>query len=163
MALKRPHGSKPGEHRGGRKKGTPNKRSLPTIITAIKMERPDLDGLSLQRYAAAGMLNLIEKAHRLKRVNPKVLFDWYAKLARVAEGYYKHDRDETVDYISVRADLERLNPEQILAFKQLALIAAGAASTHQVPGGSAPGVRRSAPKQGGSVRARKDAQGRRPS
>jgi hypothetical protein len=56
-------GSKPGERRGGRAKGTPNKRSLPAIKAAIQVRNPNLDSLSLQRLAAAAVLGEINRAY----------------------------------------------------------------------------------------------------
>jgi hypothetical protein len=133
-------GSKPGERRGGRAKGTPNKRSLPAIKAATILERnPNLDSLSLQRFAAAGVLTEIRKVVAAGKYDPAELIDWYLKLARVAEGYigFEHprvspiEREDRNDYnVEVHADLSRLNTEQLIALKQLALIAsAGSTST----------------------------------
>jgi hypothetical protein len=141
MPLRRGRGSAPGERRGGRKKGTPNKRSIPAIQGAIKEKYPDLDRLSLQRHSAAGILAEIEKVRSQKRYDPKVLIDWLVKLARVAEGYAKDDRDKP-DFVEVRAELSRLNPEQLLVLKQLALIASGGATSGSPAGDTAAAVRR---------------------
>jgi hypothetical protein len=127
MPLRRGRGSAPGERRGGRKKGTPNKRSIPAIQGAIKEKYPDLDSLSLQRYSAACILAEIEKVRSQKRYEANALVDWYVKLARVAERYAKLDK-ERPDFAEVRADLSRLNTDQLLALKQLALIASGGAT-----------------------------------
>jgi hypothetical protein len=54
-------GSRPGERRGGRQKGTPNQRSLPAIKAAIAQKQPALDSLSLQRLAAAAVHAEINK------------------------------------------------------------------------------------------------------
>ena len=59
-----------------------------------------------------------------KRYDARALVDWYVKLARVAQGYANLDQ-ERPDFAEVRADLSRLNAEQLLALKQLALIASG--------------------------------------
>jgi hypothetical protein len=85
MPLRRGRGSAPGERRGGRKKGTPNKRSIPAIQAAIKEKHPDLDSLSLQRCSAACILAEIEKLRIQKRYDPQALIDWCVKLARVAK------------------------------------------------------------------------------
>jgi hypothetical protein len=113
-------GSKPGERRGGRAKGTPNKRSLPAIKIAIKVRNPNLDSLSLQRLAAAAVLGEINKLLAVKRYNPAELIDWYMKLARIAEGYVSFEyprmspieREDRNDNVEVHADLSRLNTEQ---------------------------------------------------
>jgi hypothetical protein len=81
-------------------------------------KHPDLDSLSLQRRSAAGILAEIEKVRSQKRYDAKALVDWYVKLARVAQRYAKLDQ-ERPDFAEVRADLRRLNPEQLLALKQL--------------------------------------------
>jgi hypothetical protein len=81
---------------------------------------------------------------RQKKYNPKVLVDWYVKLARVAEAYAKDDRDRPDDFVEVRADLSRLNPEQLLALKQLALIASGGATGGSPAGGASTHLRRDA-------------------
>jgi hypothetical protein len=83
----------------------------------MKAKHPDLDSLSLQRYVAAGILALIEKARAQDTFDEKVLVDWYVKLARVAEGYARYEQDEPHDLLQIRADLDRLTPEQLLALK----------------------------------------------
>jgi hypothetical protein len=126
-------GSKPGERRGGRKPGTPNKRSIPAIKAEIvRAGGPKLDSLALGRLAATGILEEINKLRYKPKYDPAQLIDWYVKLARVAEGYisYEHprvspvEREDRNDYnVQVHADLSRLNTEQLIALKQLALIA----------------------------------------
>jgi len=59
----------------------------------------------------------------------------------VAKRYAKLDQ-ERPDFAEVRADLLRLNPEQLLALKQLAFIASGGATGDSVSGGPAAPVRR---------------------
>jgi hypothetical protein len=135
-------GPKPGQRPSGRQKGTPNKRSLPAIQAAIRDKNPDLDSLSLQRFAAAAILEQIDEARKNKKCSPGVLIDWYAKLARAAAGYASLDRDEPHDLLQIRADLDRLTPEQLLALKTIALIAAGGSAGGEVPGGTAAPVRR---------------------
>jgi hypothetical protein len=134
-------GARPGERRGGRKKGTPNKRSIPAIQAAIKDKHPDLGSLSLQRYSAAGILAEIEQVRSQKRYDADALVDWYFKLVRVAERYAKLDQ-ERPDFAEVRADLSRLNTEQLLVLKHLALVASGGATSGSVSGGPAAPVRR---------------------
>jgi hypothetical protein len=133
-----PRGSRPGERRGGRAKGTRNKRSLPAIKAAIQAHNPDLDSLSLQRLSAAGVLVEIKKLLASNKYEPAELIDWYMKLARIAEGYvsYEHprvspvEREDRNDYnVEVHADLSRLNTEQLIALKQLVLIASGGSTT----------------------------------
>jgi hypothetical protein len=72
------------------------------------------------------------------KYKPTELIDWCLKLARVAEGYisFEHprvspiEREDRNDYnAEVRADLSRLNVEQLIALKQLALIASGGSTT----------------------------------
>jgi hypothetical protein len=89
-----------------------------------------------------------------KKYNAKVLVDWYVKLARVAEGYGKDD--DRSDFVEVRAELSRLNPEQLLVLKQLALIAAGGATSGASAGGAAAGVRRTVQGKARGSRARTD-------
>ena len=129
-----PRGSRPGERRGGRQKGTPNKRSLPAIKAAIMQREPDLDSISLQRRAAGVVRAEINKLLAGGEYDPAVAVDWCVKLARIAEGYiaYEHPRVSAIeppdrnDYnVQVQADLSRLNAEQLIALKHLALIAAG--------------------------------------
>jgi hypothetical protein len=117
-------GARPGERRVGRKKGTPNKRSIPAIQAAIKDKRPDLGSLSLQRYSAAGILAEIEQVRSQKRYDADALVE------------------ERPDFAEVRADLSRLNTEQLLVLKHLALIASGGATSGSVSGGPAAPVRR---------------------
>ena len=127
-------GSKPGERRGGRQKGTPNKRSLPAIKAAIMQREPGLDSISLQRRAAGVVRAEINKLLTGGEYDPVVAIDWCMKLARIAEGYiaYEHPRVSPIesrdrnDYnVQVQADLSRLNAEQLIALKHLALIASG--------------------------------------
>jgi hypothetical protein len=134
-------GARPGERRGGRAKGTPNKRSIPAIQAAIKEKHPDLDSLSLQRCSAACILAEIEKVRSQERYDAKALVDWYVKLARVAKGYANLEQ-ERPDFVEVRAELSRLNPEQLLTLKQLALVASGGATSDSLTRNTAAGVRR---------------------
>jgi hypothetical protein len=56
------------------------------------------------------------------------LVDWSVKLARIAEGYiaYEYPRVSPIEpRDQVQADLSRLNAEQLIALKHLALIASG--------------------------------------
>jgi hypothetical protein len=115
--------------RGGRQKGTPNKQSIPAIKAAIvRANGPGLDSLTLGRLAAGSA----------PKYKPSELVDWYVKLARVAEGYisYEHprvspvEREDRNDYnVQVHAELSRLNAEQLLVLKQLALIASAGSTS----------------------------------
>jgi hypothetical protein len=134
-------GARPGERRGGRAKGTPNKRSIPAIRAAVIETLPHLDSLSLQRYAAAAILEEIEKLRSQKRYDAKAMVDWLVKLARVAEGYAKLDQKRP-DFVKVRAELSRLSPDQLLVLKQLSLIASGGATGESKSGGPATPARR---------------------
>src|SRR6516164_10543919 len=86
-----PRVARPGERRGGRQKGTPNKRSLPAIKTAIAQREPDLDSISLQRRAAAVVRGEITKLLTGGEYDPVVAIDWCMKLARIAEGYIGYE------------------------------------------------------------------------
>jgi hypothetical protein len=74
------------------------------------VRNPDLDSLSLQRLAAAGVLAEINKLLAAKRYNPAELIDWYMKLARIAEGYVSFEyprvspieREDRNDNVEVR-------------------------------------------------------------
>jgi hypothetical protein len=83
------------------------------------------------------------------------LVDWYVKLARVAKRYAKLDQ-ERPDFAEVRADLSRLSAEQLLALKQLALIASGGATGDSSSRNTAAGVRRTIQGTTRSDRTRKD-------
>jgi hypothetical protein len=72
------------------------------------------------------------------KYDPEVLIDWCMKLGRLAESYisFEHprgrpvEREDRDDYnVQVEADLSRLNAEQLLALKHLALIASGGSTT----------------------------------
>jgi hypothetical protein len=78
---------------------------------------------------------------------PAEIIDWAVKLARIAEGYvaFEHprvrpvEREDCDDYnVQVEADLSRLNAEQLIALKQLALIASGGSTTTISPGPNPP-------------------------
>ena len=71
---------------------------------------------------------------RRREPSSREAIDWCMKLARIAEGYiaYEHPRVSAIeppdrnDYnVQVQADLSRLNAEQLIALKHLALIASG--------------------------------------
>jgi hypothetical protein len=156
MRPRRGRGSAPGERRGGRKKGTPNKRSIPAIQATVEEKHPDLDSLSLQRYSAAGILAEMEKVRSQKRYDAGALVDWYVKLARVAERYAKLER-ERPDFVEVRADLSRLNTDQLLVLKQLSLIASGGATGDSLSRNTAAGVRRTIQRSARSDRTGKEA------
>jgi len=101
-------GSKPGQRRGGRQKGTPNKRSLPAIKAAIAQRELDLDSISLQRRAAAVVRGEINKLLTAGEYDPVVAIDWCMKLARIAEGYiaYEHPRVSPIESRD-RSELQR--------------------------------------------------------
>jgi len=133
-----PRGSKPGEHRGGRRKGTPNRRSIPKIKAAIAQQIPELDSITLLRRTAHVVRGEINRLIASGEYDPNVLIDWCLKLGRLAETYirFEHPTVSPVepqardDYnVQVRADLSRLNAEQLLALKHLALIASGGSTT----------------------------------
>jgi hypothetical protein len=72
------------------------------------------------------------------RYDPRLIVDWSVKLARIIESYigYEHprvspiERDDRHDYhVQVQADLSRLNAEQLIALKQLALIASAGSTS----------------------------------
>jgi hypothetical protein len=107
---------------------------LPAIKAAILQRDPNLDSLSLQRRAAAVVLGEINKLLTGGEYDPAVAVDWCLKLARIAEGYigYEYPRVSPIesrdrnDYnVQVQADLARLNAEQLIALRHLALIASG--------------------------------------
>jgi hypothetical protein len=69
-----------------------------------------------------------------RKYDPDAVVDWCVKLARIAEAYtsFEHPRvspiereDRNDNNFEVHADLSRLNAEQLIALKQLALIASG--------------------------------------
>jgi hypothetical protein len=100
---------------GGREKGTPNKRSIPALITAAREVLPDVDVAGLQRYVLAGILAEIEKVRSSTgKYDASELVDWYVKLGRAVETYASLDHGQQ-DFVQVRAELDRLNPEQLLA------------------------------------------------
>jgi hypothetical protein len=129
---------------GGRKRGTPNKRSIPVLLAAAREVLPDVDVAGLQRYVLAGILGEIEKVRASTvKYDASELVDWYVKLGRAVETYANLDHVHQQDFVHIRAELDRLNPEQILALKQFALIASGG-STRDTPAprGAAARVRR---------------------
>ena len=86
-----PRGSSPGEYRGGRKKGTPNKQSVPAITAAIVREEGHrLDSLELKRMAAGIVLTEIRKWTG-EKYDPEVLIDWCLKLGRITDGYIANE------------------------------------------------------------------------
>jgi hypothetical protein len=103
---------------------------------------PDVDVAGLQRYVLAGILAEIEKVRSSPKYDPSELVDWYVKLGRMVESYAGLDHIQQ-DFVHIRAELSRLNPEQLLALKQLALIASGGSTRDSaVPGSPAARVRR---------------------
>jgi hypothetical protein len=98
------------------------------------VRNPNLDSLSLQPLAAAAVLAEINKLLALGKYKATEIIDWCVKLAPIAEGYisFEHPRVSPVEHtdrndynVQVQADLSRLNTEQLIALKQLALIASG--------------------------------------
>jgi hypothetical protein len=160
-----PRGARPGERRGGRAKGTPNKQSIPAIKAAIiREEGPRLDSIELKRMAAAMVLGEIRKLAG-EKYDPEVLIDWCLKLGWITDGYIANEYprvspvepEERNDYnVEVRADLSRLNAEQLIALKHLALIASGGSTTTPVSGSPSPPVRRTDHRKAGQRGTRKD-------
>jgi hypothetical protein len=122
--------------RGGRQKGTPNKQSVPAIKSALLKAEPGLDSIELMRKAAAIVRDEINKALNCGegKYKPGEVIEWCVKLGRIAEAYigYEYPRITPIeapdrgDYnVHVQADLARLNTEQLVALKTLALIASG--------------------------------------
>jgi hypothetical protein len=86
------------------------------------------------------------------KYKPAEIIDWSVKLARIAEGYisFEHprvrpvEREDRDDYnVQVEADLSRLNAEQLIALKQLALIASAGSTTTISAGSDQPHTGRS--------------------
>jgi hypothetical protein len=107
---------------------------LPAIKAAILQRDPELDSISLQRRAAAVVQGEIKKLLSSRDYDPVIAIDWCMKLARIAEGYIAYEyprvspiesRDRNDYNVQVQADLSRLNAEQLIALKHLALIASG--------------------------------------
>ena len=80
------------------------------------------------------MLTEIKKLLAAGGYDPEVIVDWSVKLGRIAEGYigYEYPRVSPIESrerneynVQVQADLARLNAEQLIALKHLALIASG--------------------------------------
>jgi hypothetical protein len=115
----------------------------------------DTGGGWMAPYAAASILAEIEKVRSQKRYDASALVDWYVKLARVAKRYAKLDQ-ERPDFVEVRAELSRLNPEQLLTLKQLALVASGGATSDSLARNTTAGVRRTIQGTTRSDRTRKD-------
>jgi hypothetical protein len=88
-----PRGARQGERRGGRQKGTPNKRSLPANKAAIMQRQPELDSISHQRKAAAVVREEINKALTGGKYSPAEIINWCVKLAPIAEGYISSIRE----------------------------------------------------------------------
>ena len=129
--------------------GSPGNLGVPLTSTCKQTGRsgrrlnndPGPEGTSVQRCSAACILAEIEKVRSQKRYDPKALVDWCVKLARVAKRYAKLEQ-ERPDFAEIRADLSRLNTDQLLALKQLALVASGGATSDSLSRNTAAGVRR---------------------
>jgi hypothetical protein len=97
------------------------------------------------------------------KYKPAEIIDWCVKLARIAEGYvaFEHPRlmpiepEDRDDYhVQVEADLSRLNAEQLLALKHLALIASGTTSPGANPSDRPAVQRKAGPGRGGPRKSR---------
>jgi hypothetical protein len=89
----------------------------------------------------------INKLLAAPKYDPAEIVDWYVKLARIADAYavFEHPRISPVEHtdrndynVQVQAELSRLNADQLITLKHLALIASGGNTETISPGSNSP-------------------------
>ena len=76
-------GSKPGERRGGRQKGTPNKLSIGRLKAAVATAAPEFDSLDRLRLIAKHFLDQATAEGKKKNSNIRRINDCLDRAARV--------------------------------------------------------------------------------
>ena len=76
-------GAAPGERRGGRKKGTPNKLSIGRVKAAVATAAPEFDSLDQLRLIAKHFLDQATAEGKKKKANMRWLNDCLDRAARV--------------------------------------------------------------------------------
>ena len=104
-----PRGSQPGERRGGRKKGVPNKKT--TAILAKAMAAGELPHEFLRRVSLGGLID-----------GHEVTFDERTSAAEKAAPYFA-SRLATIDHRHT-FDLTKLNDDQLAELERVRLLVA---------------------------------------
>jgi len=87
-------GAAPGERRGGRQKGTPNKLSIGRVKAAIATATPEFDSLDQLRLIAKHFLDQATAEGKKKKANMRSLNDCLDRAARVLRDIvpYEHPK-----------------------------------------------------------------------
>jgi hypothetical protein len=87
-------GAAPGERRGGRQKGTPNKLSIGRVKAAVATVAPEFDSLDQLRLIANHFLDQATAERKKKKANMRWLNDCLDRAARVLRDIvpYEHPK-----------------------------------------------------------------------
>src|SRR5215831_3734455 len=87
-------GSKPGERRGGREKGTPNKLSIGRVKAAVATATPEFDSLDQLRLIAKHFLDQASAEGKKEKANVRLVNDCLDRAARVLRDIapYEHPK-----------------------------------------------------------------------
>jgi len=85
-------GSKPGERRGGRQKGTPNKLSIGRMKAQLAVSAPEFDPYDRLEIIARTLLEQVDAEKRRDRPNMRLVCDLLDKAARVLRDMVPYKR-----------------------------------------------------------------------
>jgi len=85
-------GSKPGERRGGRQKGTPNKLSIGRMKAQLAVSAPEFDPYDQLEIIAKTFLEQAHAEQRRDRPNMRLVYDLFDKAARVLRDLVPYKR-----------------------------------------------------------------------
>jgi hypothetical protein len=120
-------GSNPGERRGGRQKGTPNKLSIGRVKAAIATATPDFDSLDQLRLIAKHFLDQANAEGKKKNANIRWLNDCLDRAARVLRDIvpYEHPKLSAVkvggDSENPLFDLSGLSDQELAFLRRTVL------------------------------------------
>jgi hypothetical protein len=125
-----PRGSAPGERRGGRAKGTPNRLSIGRMKAEVASSATQLDALDQLRQLADTFRGFIEAELAKPKPSRDYLFACYDRVARILEKIVPYQRPKlqaiTVAGVStspprVPPDLSRLSDEELDQLEKIVL------------------------------------------
>ena len=117
-------GAAPGERRGGRQKGTPNKLSIGRVKAAIATATPEFDSLDQLRLIAKHFLDQATAEGKKKKANMRSLNDCLDRAARVLRDIapYEHPKLSAVKLggdPNAPLNLSSLSDAELASFRRI--------------------------------------------
>jgi hypothetical protein len=117
-------GAAPGERRGGRQKGTPNKLSIGRVKAAVATAAPEFDSLDQLRLIAKHFLDQATAEGKKKKANMRSLNDCLDRAARVLRDIapYEHPKLSAVKLggdPNAPLNLSSLSDAELASFRRI--------------------------------------------